>query len=132
AYRDRIPFNEQLKAAKRVYHLHHPRLIAVESNGYQAAFAESLRTDEETRRMPLKTINAADDKHARIRGLTPLFENGAIRLPKPNGMAWLTQLEEELLHFPNGTEDMLDALWLAIQGIETQRMEPRIVFASDL
>jgi len=132
AYRDRIPFNEQLKAAKRLHHLHHPRLISVESNGYQAAFAESLRTDEETRRMPLKTIVATDDKQAKIRGLAPLFENGAIRLPQPKGQAWLTQLEEELLHFPSGSDDMLDALWLAIQGIEIQRVEPKITFASDL
>ncbi|MCX5784575.1 MAG: phage terminase large subunit [Elusimicrobia bacterium] len=131
AYRDRIPFNEQLKAAKRVFHQHHPCLMAVESNGYQAAFAESLRTDEETKHMPLKTINASDDKHARLRGLTPLFENGAIRLPKPNGMAWLTQLEEELLHFPHGSEDMLDALWLAIQALETQRVVPRIYYVGD-
>ncbi|OGS32969.1 MAG: hypothetical protein A2218_10305 [Elusimicrobia bacterium RIFOXYA2_FULL_53_38] len=132
AYRDRIPFNEQLKAAKRVYHMHHPRIITVESNGYQAAFAESLRTDEETRRMPLRTIVATEDKQAKIRGLAPLFENGAIRLPKPCGLSWLTNLEEELLHFPNGSDDMLDALWLAIQGIEMQRTEPRITFASDL
>jgi predicted phage terminase large subunit-like protein len=132
AYRDRIPFNEQLKAAKRLHNLHHPRLIVVENNGYQAAFAESLRTDPETRLLPIKTIVAADDKQAKIRGLTPLFENGAIRLPKPNGMAWLTQLEEELLHFPNGSDDMLDALWLSLQALEIQRVEPRITFASDL
>lgn len=132
AYRNRIPFNEQLKMAKRVYHHHHPRLITVESNGYQAAFAESLRTDEETRRMPIKTINSSDDKHARIRGLAPLFENGAIRLPRPNGTSWVAQLEEELLHFPHGSEDMLDALWLAIQGLEAQRVEPKIRFADDL
>jgi predicted phage terminase large subunit-like protein len=132
AYRDRIPFSEQLKAAKRIFRLHHPRLIVVESNGYQAAFVESLRTDEETRRLPLKTENASDDKHARIRGLAPLFESGAIRLPKAGTAGWLGQLEEELLHFPHGTEDMLDALWLALRGVEMQRVEPKIVFTEDL
>jgi predicted phage terminase large subunit-like protein len=132
AYRDRIPFNEQLKAAKRLHKLHQPRLIVAESNGYQAAFAESLRTDEETRRMPLKTIVACDDKLAKIRGLAPLFENGVIRLPQPKGQLWLSQLEEEILRFPDSSNDMIDAMWLAIQGIEIQRVEPRITYTSDL
>lgn len=132
AYRDRIPFSEQLKAAKRLHRRHGPRLIVVESNGYQAAFLESLRTDEETRRLPLKAENSTDDKHARIRGLAPLFESGAIRLPKSESATWVAQLEEELLHFPHGTEDMIDALWLALRGVEMQRVEPKIVFAEDI
>lgn len=132
AYRDRISFSEQLKAAKRIFRLHSPRLIVVESNAYQAAFAESLRTDPETRRLPIKTENTNDDKHARIRGMAPLFESGAIRLPRPETAGWVSQMEEELLHFPHGTEDMLDALWLALRGVELQRMEPKITFAEDL
>jgi len=131
AYRDRIPFSDQLKTAKRVYRVHHPRLMVVETNAYQAAFTESLRTDPETRRLPLKDQNTQGDKHARIRGLAPLFENGVVRLPRNSTAVWVGQLEEELLQFPHGTEDMLDALWLALQGVEMQRVEPRIVFAED-
>lgn len=132
AYRDRISFTEQLRAAKRIYHLHNPRLIVVESNAYQAAFPESLRTDPETKRLPIKTENSNDDKHARIRGLAPLFESGTIRLPRPDIASWVGQLEEELLHFPNGTNDMIDALWMALRGVELQRVEPKIVYAEDL
>ncbi len=130
-YRDRIPFTEQLTAAKRINHLHHPRLIVVETNAYQTVFVESLRTDPETRHLPLKDQNTQGDKDARIRGLAPLFQNGIIRLPR-SGAAWVDQLIEELLHFPSGTKDMLDALWLAIQGIELQRVEPKIMFTDDL
>lgn len=126
AFRSRIPFNEQLKAAKRINRLHHPRLIVVEANGYQSAFVESLRTDPETRLLPIRSITTQGDPHARIRGLTPLFENGIIRLPRH-----CPDLEEELLHFPHGADDLLDALWLALQGVEMQRIEPKIVYAED-
>ncbi|MDD5657471.1 MAG: phage terminase large subunit [Elusimicrobia bacterium] len=132
AYRDRIPFTEQLKAVKRIHKHYHPQLIAIESNGFQAAFIEALRTDPETKLLPIKPVNTQGDKHARIRGLAPLFENGSMRLPKPDGTGWAAHLEEELLHFPHGTEDMLDALWLALQAVEAQRIVPCIRFADDL
>ncbi len=132
AFRNRIPFDEQLKSVKRFHRFHHPRLITVETNGFQAAFLESLRTDPETRLLPLRGVTTQGDKQARLRGLTPLFESGAIRLPRPEAGAWVGQLEEELLHFPHGTDDLLDALWLALQGVQMQRVEPRIVYAEDL
>lgn len=132
AYRGRIPFDEQLKSAKRMNRYHHPRLMTVETNGFQAAFLESLRTDPETRLMPLRGVTTQGDKQARLRGLAPLFESGAIRLPKPETGTWVGQLEEELLHFPHGTDDLLDALWLALQGVQMQRVEPKIIYAEDV
>lgn len=127
AFRGRIAFNEQLKAVKRLNNFHHPRIIMVESNGYQSSFIESLRTDPETRLLPIKSITTQGDKHARIRGMAPLFENGAIRLVKAK-----EDLEEELLHFPHGSDDLLDALWFALQGVQAQRIEPKIIYAEDL
>ncbi len=131
-FRSRIPFDEQLKTVKRFHRFHQPRLITVETNGFQAAFLESLRTDPETRLLPLRGVTTQGDKQARLRGLAPLFESGAIRLPRPEAGSWVTGLEEELLHFPHGTDDFLDALWLALQGVQMQRVEPRIVYAEDL
>ncbi|MBI4369728.1 MAG: phage terminase large subunit [Elusimicrobia bacterium] len=133
AYRDRIPFAEQLKAVKRIHKLHHPRLITVEANGYQSVFIETLRTDPETRLLPLRPVNTQGDKHARLRGLAPLFESGAIRLPRREVGAWVEQIEEELLQFPRAqSDDMLDALWIALQAVEAQRTEPRIWFTDDI
>lgn len=132
AYRGRIPFDEQLKSAKRINRYHHPRLITVETNGFQAAFLESLRTDPETRLLPLRGVTTQGDKQARLRGLAPLFESGAIRLPRPETGTWVSQMEEELLHFPHGTDDLLDALWLALQGVQMQRVEPKIIYAEDI
>jgi len=132
AYRDRIPFAEQLKAVKRIHKLHHPRLITVEANGYQSVFIETLRTDPETRLLPLRPVTTQGDKHARLRGLAPLFESGAIRLPRREVGGWVEQLEEELLQFPHAaTDDVLDALWIALQGVEAQRTEPRITYMDD-
>lgn len=132
AFRSRITFDEQLRTVKRINACHHPRLIMVEENGFQAAFIQSLRTDPETRLLPLKGMTTQGDKHARLRGLAPLFESGAIRLPKPNTASWVSQMEEELLNFPYTKDDMLDALWMALQGVQAQRIEPRIVYTDDL
>lgn len=131
AYRDYILFTEQLRVAKRIHHLHSPRLIMVETNAYQSSFLESLRTDPETRRLPLKDVNTEGDKDARLRGLAPLFENGFIRFPRTGG-AWVDQMIEELMEFPDGTKDMLDALWLALQGVQAQRVAPNIFYTSDI
>lgn len=131
AYRDRIPFHDQLKVVKRINHLHHPRLIMVETNAYQSVFLESLRTDPETRQLPLKDKNTEGDKDARIGGLAPLFENGFIRFPRVGG-AWVNQMIEELMEFPDGTKDMLDALWLALQCVQAQRVAPNIFYTSDI
>ncbi|MBI4395449.1 MAG: phage terminase large subunit [Elusimicrobia bacterium] len=131
SYRDRIHFDEQLKTVKRVCRVHPVRLMLVEANAYESAFVQSLRTDPETRHLPIKAVRTTGDKDARIRGLIPLFENGILRLPRPEAGLWVSHLEEELFHFPNGTKDMLDALWLAIEGVQIQRTEPKIVFAED-
>ncbi|MBI4063482.1 MAG: phage terminase large subunit [Elusimicrobia bacterium] len=132
AYRNRISFDEQLKSVKRMNRYFHPRLITVETNGFQAAFPESLRTDPETRLLPLRGVTTQGDKQARLRGLTPLFESGAIRLPRPEIGSWVSQMEQELLQFPHTTDDLLDALWLALQGVQMQRVEPKITYAEDI
>lgn len=132
AFRSQIGFDEQLKTVKRINLCHHPQLITVEDNGFQAAFLQSLRTDPATRLLPLKGITTQGDKQARLRGLAPLFENAAIRLPRQDAGSWVAQLEEEILNFPYSKDDMLDALWMALQGVQAQRVEPRIVYADDL
>ncbi|MFA5138348.1 MAG: hypothetical protein WC728_03865 [Elusimicrobiota bacterium] len=125
-----LPFTEQLKAAKRIHHIHHPRIIVPEGNGFQAAFTQTLRSDKETRDLPLRPHTSQGDKHARLRGLAPRFELGAIRLPRSDA-AWVEQLEEEILGFPDGTLDLMDALNLALEGVNMQRVEPRIILAGD-
>ncbi len=123
---------DQIAHAKRVYKVFNPVLMVAEATGYQGVFGQLLRVDPETRRMPLRMLSVTDPKEARISGLAPLVENGALRLPRPDFAKWVSQLEEEMTDFPNGDDDLLDSLVLALRAVNLQRVEPRIVFSDDL
>jgi len=113
-YRDRISFPSQVKAIKRENAYHKPYLIAIESNAYQEALPETLRTDPESKRLPFRSVTAQGDKVRRISSLSPLFENGTIRLVKGE---WNHEFEQEYLQFPKGSsDDILDALHIAVEG----------------
>jgi predicted phage terminase large subunit-like protein len=122
-----IKFPEQVKTIKMLCRVHRPTVMGIEQNAYQQSMLQVLRVDEETARLPIKGITTQGDKQRRIRGLAVLFENGAIRLP-----GHLVELEEELLHFPLGDDDLMDSLWLALEAVQIQRTEPKISFAEDL
>lgn len=122
-----IKFPEQVKTIKMLCRIHKPTVMGIEQNAYQQSMLQVLRVDEETSRLPIKGITTQGDKQRRIRGLAVLFEKGAIRLPSN-----LSELEEELLHFPLGDDDLLDSLWLALESVQIQRTEPKITFAEDL
>jgi phage terminase large subunit-like protein len=77
-------------------------------------------------------LSVTDPKEARINGLAPLVESGAIRLPRPEFATWVTQLEEEFINFPAGSDDMLDALVLALRAVNKQRSAPKISYADDV
>lgn len=127
AHRDRLSFPDQVKAIKRLCHVHRPNLIVVETNAFQQSMIQVLRTDEEASRMPVKGVTTQGDPQRRIKSLAPLLENGSLRLPDN-----LPDLEEEFLNFPMGSDDLLDAVWLALQGVQIQRTEPRVLFTDDL
>lgn len=131
AFRGQIQIVDQIAHAKRIHNVHHPSLIVAESTGYQAVFGQLLRVDPEARLLPLKMLTVSDPKEARISGLAPLVESGAIRLPRPEFATWVTQLEEEMINFPTGSDDMLDALVLALRAVNKQRTESRITYVGD-
>jgi predicted phage terminase large subunit-like protein len=127
AHRDRLIFPEQVKAIKRLCHVYKPCCVSIENNSYQESMLQLLRTDPETSRLPIIGVPTTGDKQRRIKSMAPLFENGTLRLPVD-----LPDLEEELLHFPLGFDDLLDATWLALWGIQTRRTEAKIRFADDI
>ena len=55
--------------------------------------------------------------------MTPLFEGGHIRFPRG-----LQEFEEEFSNFPKGSDDLLDALYMALQAVGEMRVEPRIYY----
>ncbi len=127
AYHDQLSFLEQKKAIERIYHVHKPTRVIIETNGYQNSLVQSLRSDPETKNIPIEPHHTKGDKHERIRGLTPYFENGTLRMPER-----LENLEEQLIHFPTGKDDLLDALYLALRPFQEKKIEPCINFVEDL
>lgn len=132
AFRGQVGVVAQIGHAKRIHSVYTPVLIVAESTGYQGVFGQLLRVDPDARQMPLRMLSVTDPKEARIGGLAPLIESGAIRLPRPDFAKWVPLMEEEMLDFPNGDDDLLDALVLALRAVNTQRTEPRIYFSSEL
>lgn len=132
AFRGQVGVVDQIAHAKRIHTVYNPVLIVAESVGYQGVFGQLLRVDPEARRMPLRMLPVTDPKEARISALAPIVENGALRLPRPDFAKWVPQLEEEMTDFPNGDDDLLDALVLALRAVHVQRTEPRIMFSDDL
>ena len=131
-FRGHIGVVDQIAHAKRIWRVFNPVLMVAEATGYQGVFGQLLRVDPETRRMPLKMLSVSDPKEARISGLSPLVQSGAIRLPRLNFATWVSHLEEEMAEFPNGNDDMLDALVLALRAVKVQKSEPRITYAEDI
>jgi predicted phage terminase large subunit-like protein len=132
AFRGQVGVVDQIAHAKRIWKIFNPVLIVAEATGYQGVFGQLLRVDPEARRMPLKMLSVSDPKQARISGLAPLVENGSLRLPRPEFAKWVPHLEEEMLEFPIGDDDLLDAVVLALRAVNVQRCEPRIIFSDDL
>lgn len=127
AYRDRLNFSGQIQAIKRYVRIFKPMLTAIENNAYQESLLQMLRVDEETKRLPIKGITTTGEKLRRIKSMAPLFEGGKIRLPRG-----LQEFEEEFAHFPRGNDDLLDALYLALQAVNEMRVEARIYYVDDL
>ncbi len=127
ATRAHIQFPEQVTTIKRFCHIWKPTLVCIENNAYQQSMLQVLRVDEATARLPIKGITTTGDKQRRIRSLAVLFENGAIRLPES-----LPDLEEELVNFPRGRDDLLDALYMSLQAVQEMRIAPRISYVEDL
>ncbi|MCG3204966.1 MAG: hypothetical protein KCHDKBKB_01683 [Elusimicrobia bacterium] len=127
AHKEHMEFPAQVKTIKRICRVYKPCLVNIEVTAYQHALVQALRDDPEAKSMPIEGVSAQGDKQRRLRSLAVRFENGAIRLPDN-----LPDLEEDLLHFPKGEDDLLDALYMAIEAVSGYRSKGRISFVEDL
>lgn len=132
AFRGRIGIVDQIAHAKRIWRVFNPVLITAEATGFQGVFGQLLRVDEDAKRMPFRMLPVTDPKEARISGLAPLVQSGAIRLPRTNFATWVSGMEEEMVEFPNGDDDLLDALALALRAVKVQKSEPRLTYTDDI
>lgn len=91
-----------------------PVLIGVEADGLEEWLSEPLRLAQTQRRISLPNlksdIRAPRDKDGFIKGLEPHFISRNIELAKP-----LPELEAQLINFPDGRKDGLNALAYALK-----------------
>ena len=105
---------ELIEAIFDHYARYHPLKVGVEMNGLQRLLEKPI-LDEQIRRQvfftidPLKPHNRVS-KEQRILALQPRFENGSIFLRKGQH-----ELEEQLIRFPRGRDDVIDALAYQLQ-----------------
>jgi predicted phage terminase large subunit-like protein len=111
--RKHLNFPAQVNAVLSLAKNWNPYRIAIESNIYQAALAQSV--SKET--IPVVQVKQHQNKLWRLMDLAPHFENGRIRINR--------ELHEDLiseyLQFPKGEhDDILDALHLAFTPVKEQ------------
>jgi predicted phage terminase large subunit-like protein len=101
--------------------------IAVESNGFQALYADRIQSNVP---MPLQAVRHSEPKRVRVMRLAPMFERGEILFPPlADNTQGHEKLIQQLLAFPHGAhDDGPDALASAVSLINTTRQFIGLVF----
>ncbi|RLI71600.1 hypothetical protein DRP05_12785 [Archaeoglobales archaeon] len=121
-YRGRHSFSQQVEIIKTKAQLWNPIRIGVESNAYQQAMAETLKT----KLLPVVEIKTVKDKVTRAQITSALFESGKVFL-KPT----MHDFIEELLLFPDAEhDDQFDAFDFAIQVSKSSGRKPGIIYGA--
>lgn len=117
--RDQMDFTESLQAFKNMTHKY-PRAKAkyVENKANGSAVMSSLK-----RKMSgIIPINPKGSKVERLHAVTPYFESGNVYIPHPTIASWVNDFVEELVSFPNSTnDDQVDTTSQALNNIGARR-----------
>jgi len=100
--RDRMGFNESLKAIKALIKKH-PKYnsILIEAKANGEAIMDMIKKDVKK----ITPINPTDSKLARFEAVSPIFSEGDIWFPHPSIAPWVEGFIDELCTFPNGAND---------------------------
>jgi hypothetical protein len=103
-------FHTPFEQVAHIFHLaqvYRPMTVAVEEDGLNEWLLQPLRAEMLRRGeiLPLQPVRAPRDKDGFIRGLQPFFQAREVQFLKP-----LPDLEAELLSFPLGRKDVVNAL----------------------
>jgi predicted phage terminase large subunit-like protein len=102
--RGRFPFETLKRKIMDLKKRYHPSTLLIEESPISLGLIQSLREQS----INVTTYKPDTDKRARLISQTDLFEGGSVRLPQR--AAWLEEFVAELLAFPAGHDDQVDAL----------------------
>jgi predicted phage terminase large subunit-like protein len=96
---ERLEGPDQGPLIERMWREHNPSFIGVESVAYQLTLVQDLWR----RGVPARAVNVDKDKIARAQLTATRLAGGLMYFRK--GAPWLSELEEEMVTFPNGRHD---------------------------
>ena len=102
--RGRFPFETLKRKIMDLKKRYHPSTLLIEESPISLGLIQSLREQS----INVTTYKPDTDKRARLIAQTDLFAGGSVRLPQRAG--WLEEFVAELLAFPGGHDDQVDAL----------------------
>ena len=106
-------FMEEIIEINNIYR---PKVIVFEEVAFQEVYKKLIMEEASKRgiHLPIKGIKPKGSKELRASRLSPLIENGLIKLRENQ-----KELIEQLLSFPKGAhDDAVDALVYAVSGLE--------------
>ena len=104
ALRGRFPFETLKRKIMDLKKRYHPSTLLIEESPISLGLIQSLREQS----INVTPYKPETDKRARLIAQTDLFAGGSVRFPQRAG--WLEELVAELLAFPAGHDDQVDAL----------------------
>ena len=104
ALRGRFQFETLKRKVMELKQRYHPSTLLIEKSPISLGLIQSLREQS----INVTTYKPDTDKRARLIAQTDLFAGGSVRLPRRAG--WLEEFIAELLAFPGGHDDQVDAL----------------------
>jgi predicted phage terminase large subunit-like protein len=110
--RGRFPFERLKGKIMELKKRYHPSTLLIEESPISLGLIQSLREKS----INVTAYKPVTDKRARLIAQIDLFAGGSVRLPQRAG--WLEEFVAELLAFPGGHDDQVDAL---TQGLEWGR-----------
>ncbi len=112
-FQARLDITAQVETVARMTHEHRAACVAVEAVAYQSVLVDLLRKAG----LPARPVHPRRAKEWRFARLAALAETGALLLGRSQ-----KQLLEQLLLWPDCEhDDLLDALWLAIEATRRGR-----------
>ena len=116
--RDRMDFTQSLRAVKNMS-AKHPRAKAkfMEKKANGAAIMNSLKREISG----IIPVNPDGSKVERAYAIQPQFEAGNVFIPDPSIAPWVNDYVEEIVSFPNATnDDQMDTTTQALNNLENR------------